>query len=179
MECIFLSYVILIPSKKISVSHFDIIQNKLNTLLAEFIFDEEDLVCKFFATNEQKKVYKVWNVGIKQVGKSTADKLKGLKRYENDFLLVFSNDEICYLANIRANQNPYSSSLNCFALIGENVVRIFCDKKYISADVEKSAESVVFNDFSEFDKVAKKIKKTICIFKCNFFYFFIFKILIF
>ena len=152
---------LLVPINKISGKGFEDLSKKLKPLNTEIINSENDIVCKLFATEDKKKVYKVWNVGIKQVGKNTQDKLKGLKKYENDFLLVFSNDEICYLANIRANQNPYSSSLNCFALIGENVVRIFCDKKHIPNEVINSSENVIYNDFSEFDNIINNINKTI------------------
>jgi len=152
---------ILISINKISFNGFKKLEDKLKSLDVVFAQSETDIVCKFFATNKPKKVYKVWNVGIKQVGKTTVQKLKGLKKYENDFLLVFSNDEICYLANIRANQNAFSSSLDCFGLIGENLVRIFCDKKYITEELEKSLDNVVFYDFSEFDNVIKNINNTI------------------
>ena len=152
---------ILIPINKISFNGFKKLEEKLKPLNVTFTESETDMVCKFFAINDTKKVYKVWNVGIKQVGKTTEQKLKGLKKYANDFLLVFSNDEICYLANIRANQTPFSSSLNCFGLVGENLVRIFCDKKYITNELEKLTDNVIFHDFSEFDNVVKNINKTI------------------
>ena len=125
----------------------------------QIILSEEDIVCKLFATKNQKNVYKVWNLGIKQTGKSTQDKLKGLRRYESSYLLVFSNDEICYLANIRANQNAFSSSLNAFGLVGDRCVRIFCDLKYIPEELKATSENVVFIDFADFDKVIKNIKK--------------------
>jgi len=152
---------ILIPINKISYSGYENLQKKFKNLNPEFINSETDIVCKLFATKSTKKVYKVWNVGIKQVGKNTSQKLKGLKHYANDFLLVFSNDEVCYLSNIRSNQNPFSSSFNCFALIGEDIVRIFCDLKSIPKNIQDNTENVIFSDFAEFDKIVSRINKTI------------------
>ncbi len=149
---------IAIPSKKISERSFEALNKKLSKLNPEILKMEEDIVCKFFAINGKQKVYKVWNAGIKTVGKSTIEKLKGLRKYENDFLLVFSNDEICYLANIRANQNPYSSSLSSFALVNNSCVYIFCDTANLPTKFKNSCEGVVFKDFSKFKNEILKIK---------------------
>ncbi len=152
---------ILLPSNKISETAFEKLNTALSVLNPNFQKTEEDLVCKFFVTKSAQKVYKVWEAGIKQVGKSVADKLKGLRKYENDFLLVFTSDEICYLANIRANQNAFSSSLNAFGLVGDRCVRIFCDLKNIPEDLKSASENVVFIDFNDFDKFIKDKKRTI------------------
>ena len=146
-----------LPSNKISVAGFEALDKKLCKLNVEFLKSSEDDVCKFFATKFEENVYKVWNVGIKQVGKTSAAKLKELSKYENDFLLVFSNDEVCYLANIRANQNPYSSSLNAFALLGRNVLYIFCDTQKLADEVKVVSDNLVYRDFCDFHTIVQSI----------------------
>lgn len=146
---------------KISELAFEVLKEDLKSIKPEFVKEKDDVVCKFFATKEEKNVYNVWHVGIKQVEKSVDEKLKGLKKYENDFLLVCSNDEVCYLANIRSNQNPYSSSLSSFALVGDGCVRIFCDITKISEELKASVDCVVFKDFSEFEKELAYLDATI------------------
>ena len=152
---------IALTSTKISAKNFDILKKDLKVFKPEIILWEEDEVCKKFATKNKKNVYKVWQTGIKQVGKTTAQKLKGLKKYEKDYLLVFANDEVCYLSNIRSNQTPYSSSLSAFALVGGGIIQIFCEKNKISKTLLNSSKELVFSDFSEFNNAIKNIKTTI------------------
>lgn len=152
---------IAFPANKISVENFEVLCKILEKFQPKFIKLNYDPICKFFAINNEQNVYNVWNVGIEIVGKTTSEKLKGLKKYENDFLLVFSNDEVCYLANIRSDQNPYSSSLNCFALVGEGVVRVFCDSCKISEELKFIDEKIIYKDFSEIDNEILKIKKDV------------------
>ena len=152
---------IALSSAKISEKNFEILKKDLSDLTPEFLLWEEDFVCKKFATNTPKNVYKVWQAGIKCVGKTTQKKLKGLRKYEKDYLLVFANDEVCYLSNIRSDQNPYSSSLSAFALIGGGAVQIFCEKKCIPEALLTSSKELIFRDFSEFGKITDKIKSNI------------------
>lgn len=152
---------IALNSRKISVMNFENLQQDLKSLNATFELQNEDWICKNFATNEGKKVYKVWPVGIKQVGKSVAQKLKRLKKYENDFLLVFSNDEVCYLANIRADQNLYSSSLSAFALVGNNKVQIFTDTTSFKKNEFEFDKNIEFKNFVDFENELKNIKTKI------------------
>ena len=152
---------IALTSTKISAKNFDILKKDLKVFKPEIILWEEDEVCKKFATKNKKNVYKVWQTGIKQVGKTTAQKLKGLKKYEKDYLLVFANDEVCYLSNIRSNQTTYSSSLSAFALVGGGIIQIFCEKNKISKTLLNFSKELVFSDFSEFNNAIKNIKTTI------------------
>ncbi|MCR4881448.1 MAG: M24 family metallopeptidase [bacterium] len=152
---------IALASSKISAKSFEILRADLKSVQPKYILADEDEVCKKFEIKNKKNVYKVWQAGIKQVGKSTAQKLKGLKKYESDCLLVFANDEVCYLGNIRSDQNPYSSSLSAFALIGGGIVQLFCDKNNIPKSLLDISKEVVFRDFSEFEKSVKNIKSTI------------------
>ena len=152
---------IALTSTKISAKNFDVLKKDLKVFKPEIILWEEDEVCKKFATKNKKNVYKVWQTGIKQVGKTTAQKLKGLKKYEKDYLLVFANDEVCYLSNIRSNQTTYSSSLSAFALVGGGIIQIFCEKNKISKTLLNFSKELVFSDFSEFNNAIKNIKTTI------------------
>ncbi len=152
---------IALASGKISAKGFDILKKDLKQITPEFILWDEDEVCKKFAIKSDKNVYNVWQTGIKQVGKTTAEKLKGLKKYEKDYLLVFANDEVCYLSNIRSNQNPYSSSLSAFALVGEGAVQIFCEKNNIPKLLLNASKEVIFHDFTEFEKAIKTINSTV------------------
>jgi len=152
---------IVLPTNKISCQNYDNLLKTLQTLSPEMIKTEEDIVCKFFATKSSKDVYKIWNVGIRKVGKNVAEKLKGLRKYENNFLLIFSNDEICYLTNLRSNQIPYSSSLKCFALANAESICVFCDVKNRPSVFHNVAEGFSLCDFSEFDNKIKNIKTTV------------------
>ena len=152
---------IALTATKISVKNFDILKKDLKKNNPKFIFWDEDIVCKNFAIKLKKNVYNVWQAGINQVGKTVFEKLKGLKKYESDFLLVFANDEVCYLSNIRSNQNPFSSSLSAFALIGEGKMRIFCEKSTLPKEFLRNSGELLFYDFSDFQKIIKNIKTTV------------------
>ena len=152
---------VALASTKISSKSFDILKKDLKNIQPDFVLWEGDEVCKKFAIKNEKNVYKVWQAGIKQVGKTIAEKLKGLKKYEKDYLLVFANDEVCYLSNLRSNQNPYSSSLSAFALVGGGVVQIFCEKKVLPKALLNSSKELVFRDFAEFKKAIKNINSAI------------------
>ncbi len=150
-----------LPSNKISISAFEVLEKDLAEVKPYILKLDEDCVCKFFATTNKKKVYKVWKLGIETVGKSFEQKLKELSEYENDFLLVFSNDEICYLANIRSDEIPFSSSLRAFGLLGDGLLRIFCDLSKIPQEVRNSSSKIIYLDFSEFEDELNCIDGTI------------------
>ena len=110
-----------------------------------------------FVKSDKKKVYKIRKSGINTM-QDVFKQLKGVLSDEKVFLSVFSNDEICYLTELRANQNEFSSSFDCFAFLNKAKAVIFCDTQYITKDIKQYASKFEFVDFSGLNKFIKLLK---------------------
>ena len=119
-----------------------------------------------FVKTKRKKVYKIRKSGINTM-QDVFERLKKVLSDEKIFLSVFSNDEICYLTNLRANQYEYSSSFDCFAFLNSAKSVIFCDTKYISDEIREFANKFEFVDFSELNKFIKLLKGKVLLYNAE------------
>ena len=76
---------------------------------------------------------------------------------KNSFF-ISSNENVCWLLNIRGEDSIYSPLLNAFALIQQNKITVFCNLKKVSNKLIKSFKKDV--QFSDIKSLKKKLIKT-------------------
>lgn len=141
---------------RVSVSDFE----KLEKLFKKKNVKTVDFGSEFlqsFVKQNKKNVYKIRKAGI-NILQDVFKRLKRILPDEKVFLSVFSNDEICYLTGLRANQYEFSSSFDGFAFLNKNKSVVFCDIEKINADIKEYAKEFEFLDFSKLHKFVKLLK---------------------
>ena len=103
---------------------------------------------------EKNLIDQVWNNKKKEIckqafilenqysGMSHRDKIKNIKKSldinkKNSFF-ISSNENICWLLNIRGEDSFYSPLLNAFALIQQNKITVFCNLRKIGSKLTKN-----------------------------------------
>ena len=76
---------------------------------------------------------------------------------KNSFF-ISSNENVCWLLNIRGEDSIYSPLLNAFALIQQNKITVFCNLKKVSNKLIKSFKKDV--QFSDIKSLKEKLIKT-------------------
>jgi len=76
---------------------------------------------------------------------------------KNSFF-ISSNENVCWLLNIRGEDSIYSPLLNAFALIQQNKITVFCNLKKIGNKLIKSFKKDV--QFSDIKSLKEKLIKT-------------------
>jgi len=87
-------------------------------------------------THKKKEVYKhAFILDIQYSGISHTDKIKSLKKLlginKKQSFFISSNENVCWLLNIRGEDSFYSPLLNAFALIQHNKITVFCNLKKV------------------------------------------------
>ena len=76
---------------------------------------------------------------------------------KNSFF-ISSNENVCWLLNIRGEDSIYSPLLNAFALIQQNKITVFCNLKKVGNKLIKSFKKDV--QFSDIKSLKEKLIKT-------------------
>ena len=76
---------------------------------------------------------------------------------KNSFF-ISSNENVCWLLNIRGEDSIYSPLLNAFALIQQNKITVFCNLKKVSNKLIKSFKKDV--QFSDIKSLKEKLIRT-------------------
>ena len=76
---------------------------------------------------------------------------------KNSFF-ISSNENVCWLLNIRGEDSIYSPLLNAFALIQQNKITVFCNLKKVSNKLIKSFKKDV--QFSDIKSLKEELIKT-------------------
>ena len=95
-------------------------------------------------------------------GTSHINKIKKLRdlldiNKKNSFF-ISSNENVCWLLNIRGEDSIYSPLLNAFALIQQNKITVFCNLKKVSNKLIKSFKKDV--QFSDIKSLKEKLIRT-------------------
>ena len=123
---------------------------------------------------EKNLIEQIWKDKKKEVSKnafilenqycgiSHIKKIKNLRdlldiNKKNSFF-ISSNENVCWLLNIRGEDSIYSPLLNAFALIQQNKITVFCNLKKVSNKLIKSFKKDV--QFSDIKSLKEKLIKT-------------------
>ncbi len=113
--------------------------------------------------DKKKEVFKIAFILESQYcGISHIKKIKKLRdlldiNKKNSFF-ISSNENVCWLLNIRGEDSIYSPLLNAFALIQQNKITVFCNLKKVSNKLIKSFKKDV--QFSDIKSLKEKLIKT-------------------
>lgn len=123
---------------------------------------------------EKNLIEQVWKDKKKEVSKnafilesqycglSHIKKIKNLRdlldiNKKNSFF-ISSNENVCWLLNIRGEDSIYSPLLNAFALIQQNKITVFCNLKKVSNKLIKSFKKDV--QFSDIKSLKERLIRT-------------------
>ena len=123
---------------------------------------------------EKNLIEQIWKDKKKEVSKnafilenqycgiSHIKKIKNLRdlldiNKKNSFF-ISSNENVCWLLNIRGEDSIYSPLLNAFALIQQNKITVFCNLKKVGNKLIKSFKKDV--QFSDIKSLKEKLIKT-------------------
>ena len=113
--------------------------------------------------DKKKEVYKnTFILENQYCGISHIKKIKKLRdlldiNKKNSFF-ISSNENVCWLLNIRGEDSIYSPLLNAFALIQQNKITVFCNLKKVSNKLIKSFKKDV--QFSDIKSLKEKLIRT-------------------
>jgi len=113
--------------------------------------------------DKKKEVYKnAFILENQYCGISHIKKIKNLRdlldiNKKNSFF-ISSNENVCWLLNIRGEDSIYSPLLNAFALIQQNKITVFCNLKKVSNKLIKSFKKDV--QFSDIKSLKEKLIRT-------------------
>ena len=113
--------------------------------------------------DKKKEVYKnAFILENQYCGISHIKKIKKLRdlldiNKKNSFF-ISSNENVCWLLNIRGEDSIYSPLLNAFALIQQNKITVFCNLKKVGNKLIKSFKKDV--QFSDIKSLKEKLIKT-------------------
>ena len=123
---------------------------------------------------EKNLIDQVWNAKKKEIyknafilknqysGISHTNKIKSLRdlldiNKKNSFF-ISSNENVCWLLNIRGQDSFYSPLLNAFALIQQNKITVFCNLKKVGNKLIKSFKKDF--QFSDIKSLKESLIKT-------------------
>lgn len=135
----------------------NILKEKINLVSIEKNLIEE--VWK----DKKKEVYKnTFILENQYCGISHMKKIKNLRdlldiNKKNSFF-ISSNENVCWLLNIRGEDSIYSPLLNAFALIQQNKITVFCNLKKVDNKLIKSFKKDV--QFSDIKSLKEKLIRT-------------------
>lgn len=113
--------------------------------------------------DKKKEVYKnTFILENQYCGISHIKKIKNLRdlldiNKKNSFF-ISSNENVCWLLNIRGEDSIYSPLLNAFALIQQNKITVFCNLKKVGNKLIKSFKKDV--QFSDIKSLKEKLIRT-------------------
>ena len=82
-----------------------------------------------------------------------------LKETESDMLFIQNSESLAWLLNLRGKDFDCTPILFCFSLITINKVYVFLEDKNIPSKIkEKFSSKIIFLEYSDINKILKKIK---------------------
>ena len=146
-----------IVTPKISLSFYNILENKLSKKNCKIINLINDPVEKFveFNKNNEKQICKRIDVSI--TGLSADEKFYILSKQlkDNQTYLETKLDNIAYLTNLRQYKTPYSTTFKAKALINKKGAVIFTDEQ--TDNIGENFKILPLKDIDEYIKVAENI----------------------
>lgn len=123
----------------------------------KFIFDEN---AKFIYSiwNDRKELLstKIFEHDIKYAGKTTTEKLVGVrKKMEDsklDFVIISQLEDIAWLTNLRGGDVDESPTFASYCVVGKDKVALFLDKSKIDFNKEKFEKVVRIYDYDDIFK---------------------------
>ena len=140
---------------------FQVIKNILKEKI-NLVSIEKNLIDQIWKT-KKKEVYKnAFILENQYSGTSHINKIKSLKNLldidEKNSFFISSNENVCWLLNIRGEDSFYSPLLNAFALIQKNKITVFCNLKKVRNKLIKSFKKDV--QFSDIKSLKERLMKT-------------------
>ena len=135
----------------------NILKKKIN-----LISIEKNLIEQIWKDKKKEVSKNAFILGNQYSGISHIKKIKNLRdlldiNKKNSFF-ISSNENVCWLLNIRGEDSIYSPLLNAFALIQQNKITVFCNLKKVSNKLIKSFKKDV--QFSDIKSLKEKLIKT-------------------
>ena len=140
---------------------FQLIKNILKEKI-NLVSIEKNLIEQVWK-DKKKEVYKnAFILENQYCGISHIKKIKNLRdlldiNKKNSFF-ISSNENVCWLLNIRGEDSIYSPLLNAFALIQQNKITVFCNLKKVGNKLIKSFKKDV--QFSDIKSLKEKLIRT-------------------
>ena len=135
----------------------NILKEKIN-----LVSIEKNLIEQIWKDKKKEVSKNAFILGNQYSGISHIKKIKNLRdlldiNKKNSFF-ISSNENVCWLLNIRGEDSIYSPLLNAFALIQQNKITVFCNLKKVGNKLIKSFKKDV--QFSDIKSLKEKLIKT-------------------
>jgi len=141
---------------------FQVIKNILKEKI-NLVSIEKNLIDQIWKA-KKKEVYKnAFILENRYSGISHINKIKNLKNLldinEKNSFFISSNENVCWLLNIRGEDSFYSPLLNAFALIQKNKITVFCNLKKVGNKlIRRFKKNVQFSDIRSLKERLMKSK---------------------
>jgi len=140
---------------------FQVIKNILKEKI-NLVSIEKNLIEQIWKDKKKEVSKNAFILENQYCGISHIKKIKKLRdlldiNKKNSFF-ISSNENVCWLLNIRGEDSIYSPLLNAFALIQQNKITVFCNLKKVSNKLIKSFKKDV--QFSDIKSLKEKLIKT-------------------
>lgn len=132
----------------------------------KFINIEQNLIDKIWKNKKKKVNHKAFYLDDKFSGQNYNDKIDNLKKKlsinnENSFF-ISSNENLCWLLNIRGKDSKFSPLLNAFGLVFKKKTLVFVNLNKISGNIKKNYnKNVLFLNINLLKFFLSKNKKSI------------------
>ena len=135
----------------------NILKEKIN-----LVSIEKNLIEQIWKDKKKEVSKNAFILGNQYSGISHIKKIKNLRdlldiNKKNSFF-ISSNENVCWLLNIRGEDSIYSPLLNAFALIQQNKITVFCNLKKVGNKLIKSFKKDV--QFSDIKSLKEKLIRT-------------------
>ena len=135
----------------------NILKEKIN-----LVSIEKNLIEQIWRDKKKEVSKNAFILGNQYSGISHIKKIKNLRdlldiNKKNSFF-ISSNENVCWLLNIRGEDSIYSPLLNAFALIQQNKITVFCNLKKVSNKLIKSFKKDV--QFSDIKSLKERLIRT-------------------
>ena len=135
----------------------NILKEKIN-----LVSIEKNLIEQIWKDKKKEVSKNAFILGNQYSGISHIKKIKNLRdlldiNKKNSFF-ISSNENVCWLLNIRGEDSIYSPLLNAFALIQQNKITVFCNLKKVDNKLIKSFKKDV--QFSDIKSLKEKLIRT-------------------
>jgi Xaa-Pro aminopeptidase len=129
-----------------------------------FINIEKNLIDKIWKNKKREYCHKAFYLDDQYSGQNYIDKIKHLKEKLNindrKSFFISSNENLCWLLNIRGADSKFAPLLNAFALISKNETIVFTNLKKISKSIKINySKNVLFVNINLLKSFLSKNKK--------------------
>ena len=129
-----------------------------------FINIEKNLIDKIWKNKKREDCHKAFYLDDQYSGQNYNDKIEHLKEKLNindrKSFFISSNENLCWLLNIRGADSKFAPLLNAFALISKNETIVFTNLKKISKSIKINySKNVLFVNINLLKSFLSKNKK--------------------